>query len=280
MRVLVTGSSGMIGSRVVADLAAAGHAVVEYDLAKGQDILNPAALLDSARGCDAVVHSAALLGLPEQDDCEIMATNLQGTWNVLSAAQEAGIRRAVFLSSVDALGVFKGERSPDYLPLDDAHPCYPATPYAVSKHLAEEMCRLFAAATDVSVICLRPPGVWTEETYAWIRSARAKRTEFEWDPFWEYGAFIDVRDLSQACLCALTCDVERFACLLVSSADVSTSGRTSRELAQFVMPDVEWRGGAKYDAEPFRSLVEIENAKCALGWAPKHSWQAYVERNA
>ena len=186
----------------------------------------------------------------------------------------------VFLSSVDTLGVFKGERSPDYLPLDDAHPCYPTTPYAISKRLAEDMCRHFSASTGVSVVCLRPPEVWTEKTYAWIQSERAKRAEFEWDPFWEYGAFIDVRDLSEACVCALMCRVERLACLLVSSADISTSGRTSRQIAEFVLPNVEWRGGAEYEAEPFRSLVEIRNAKRALVWAPKHSWQSYVAANA
>jgi len=280
MRVLVTGSGGMVGSQVVSDLAASDHTPVEYDLATSRDILDPTTLLDSTQGCDAVVHSAALLGLPDQNDSEIMAANLQGTWNVLSAAQEARISRVVFLSSVDALGVFKGERLPDYLPLDDAHPCYPATPYAISKYLAEVMCRLFSASTDVSIVCLRLPGVWTEQTYAWIQSERAKRAEFEWNPFWEYGAFIDVRDLSRACICALTCGVERFACLLVSSADITTSGQTSRQLAEFVMPDVEWRGGSEYEAEPFRSLVEIENAKRTLEWTPRHSWQSYIERNA
>ena len=76
MRVLVTGSSGMVGSQVVSDLTALDHVVVEYDLAEGQDILDPAALLDSARGCDVVVHSAALLGLPDQSDTEIMTANL------------------------------------------------------------------------------------------------------------------------------------------------------------------------------------------------------------
>jgi nucleoside-diphosphate-sugar epimerase len=270
----------MVASQIVSDLSASDHTTVAYDLAEGRDILDPVSLLDSARGCDAVIHSAALLGLPDQNESEIMATNLLGTWNVLSAAQKVGIQRVVFLSSVDALGVFKGERSPDYLPLDDAHPCYPTTPYAVSKYLAEEMCRLFSASTDVSVVCLRPPGVWNEETYAWIQSERAKRAEFEWAPFWEYGAFIDVRDLSQACICALTCGVERFACLLVSSADITTSGQTSRQLAEFLMPNVEWRGDAEYEAEPFRSLVAIENASRTLAWTPKHSWQSYVGRNA
>ena len=280
MRVLITGSSGMVGSQVVLDLQASGHTAVAYDLATGRDILDPVALLDSAQGCDGVVHSAALLGFPGQDGSEIMATNLQGTWNVLSAAQEAGIRRVAFLSSVDALGVFKGERSPDYLPLDNAHPCYPSTPYAISKYLAEDVCHLFSAATSISIVCLRPPGVWTEETYAWIQSERAKRAECEWDPFWEYGAFIDVRDLSRACICTLTCRVEQFACLLVSSEDITTSGRTSRQLAQLVLPHVEWRGGAPYEAEPFRSLMNIENAKRTLGWAPEHTWKSYVAGNA
>jgi UDP-glucose 4-epimerase len=204
MKVLVTGSSGMIGSQIVADLLSLDHVVVEYDLAMGKDILDPSALLQAAEGCDVAIHSAALLGHPNQTDAEVLAVNLQGTWNVLSAAKIVGIRRVVFLSSVDALGVFKGERAPDYLPLDDEHQCYPTTPYAMSKRLAEDMCRHFSASEAVSVVCLRPPGVWNESTYALIQSERAKRPEFEWNPFWEYGAFLDVRDLSQACICALT----------------------------------------------------------------------------
>jgi UDP-glucose 4-epimerase len=280
MRVLVTGSSGMIGSQIASDLETLGHEVVEYDLANGHDILDPAALLNAARGCNAVVHSAALLGFPNQNASEIMAGNLQGTWNVLSAAKEIGIRRVVFLSSVDALGVFKGERSPDYLPLDDTHPCYPTTPYAISKYLAENMCRVFAASSNVSVVCLRPPGVWTEKTYTWIQSERAKRAAFEWDPYWEYGAFIDVRDLSEASINALSCDIEQFECLLVSAADITTSGRTSRQLTESLHKDVDWRGGPEYQSEPFRSLMDIENAKRILGWSPKYSWLQYVERTA
>jgi len=270
----------LIGSSLVEELVAAGHAVVGYDLQDNRDILHISTLREAARECDAIVHAAALLGLPRESPEQIMAVNLQGTWNVLSVGAEVPVRRVVFLSSVDALGVFKGERPPDYLPLDNAHPCYPTTPYGISKRLAEEMCRFVSESHGLSVICLRPPGVWAQDTYAMILSERAKRPEFEWDPFWEYGAFIDLRDLSRVCLGALTCGMEGYRCLLVASSDITTSGRSSRELAQFVHPDVEWRGGSKYEDEPYRALVDIEPARQLLDWSPQHTWCAFLRGDA
>jgi len=277
MKVLVTGSRGLVGASVAEELRASGHAVVEYDVQDSQDILHLPTLREATRECDTIVHAAALLGQPDESLDQIMSVNLQGTWNVLCAGAEARARRVVFLSSVDALGVFKGERAPDYLPLDDAHPCYPATPYAISKRLAEEMCRFSSEAHGLSVVCLRPPGVWTRDTYTMIVSERAKRPEFEWDPFWEYGAFIDVRDLSRACLRALTCETEGFHCILVLSSDITTSGKTSHELARLVHPNVEWRGGAEYDDEPYRTLLDIGPARQLLDWSPQHTWRAFVE---
>ena len=276
MRVLVTGGRGLIGSSVVEGLAASGHTAVGFDLQDGQDILAAQQLSDAARGCDAIVHAAALLGRPQETPEQIMAVNVQGTWNVLSAGVVARVRRVVFLSSVDALGVFKGERLPDYLPLNDEHPCHPRTPYAISKRLAEEMCRFVSAAHGLPVVCLRPPGVWARDTYTMIQSERAKRPEFEWDPYWEYGAFIDLRDLSRACLSALTSDMQGFYCVLVSSSDITTSGRTSRELARFVHPDTRWRGGPEYEDDSYRSLIDIAPAQRLLDWSPRHTWRAFL----
>jgi nucleoside-diphosphate-sugar epimerase len=113
-----------------------------------------------------------------------------------------------------------------------------------------------------------------------ILSERAKRPEFEWDPFWEYGAFIDLRDLSRACLDTLACDAEGYRCVLVASSDITTSGRTSRELAQFVHPDVEWRGGSRYEDEPYRALVDIEPARQLLDWSPQHTWSEFLKGDA
>ena len=275
MHVLVTGSRGLVGSAAVRALRDSGHSVAEYDLHDAQDILQGPTLRATMRGCDAVLHAAALLGRQGDDRDQIMNVNLQGTWSVLSAAREVGVRRVAFVSSVDALGLFKGERAPDYLPLDDEHPGYPRTPYAISKHLAEQMCRFESEAEALSVICLRPPGVWSESTYGWILAQRAKRPEFEWDPFWEYGAFIDLRDLGRACVRSIECEFEGFSCVAVASSDITTSGRTSRELAAFVHPTVEWRGGAEYDENPYRSLIDIERARKLLDWTPEFTWQAF-----
>jgi UDP-glucose 4-epimerase len=274
LKILLTGNRGMIGSVIEAELQVGGHEVVGYDRLDDLDILDTSSLEKAIRGCDGVMHLASPLGNPGDSPHETMEVIVQGTWNVLLAAEQASVRRIVYMSSVDALGVFKGEREPDYLPLDDSHPCYPVTPYGIGKYLAEQMCRRWCERTGISTICLRPPGVWKPETYAEIRNLRRERPAYEWDPYWEYGAFIDVRDLAAASLRGLSCSLAGFACVLVASSDITTSGKTSRELVDFVHPDVEWRGGPAYQIEPYRSLLITDGAEKLLGWTPIRTWQA------
>ena len=278
MRVLVTGSQGLVGTYVVSTLRASNYDVVEYDLRDSRDILDLPQLLDAAHGCDAIVHAGALLGRAGEGPEQIMMVNVQGTWNAIAASAKTAGGRMVFLSSVDSLGVFKGERSPDYLPLDVAHPCYPTTPYGISKYLAEEACRLSSGGQACSVVSLRPPGVWTPDTYAEIESQRRRGPAYEWDPYWEYGAFIDVRDLAQACVNALTCESGGYSCLLVSSSDITTSGKTSRDMAQSIHADVEWRGGTEYEVDQYRTLLDIEPARRILGWQPEYTWQRFIQQ--
>lgn len=276
MKVLVTGSRGLVGSAVLRELSLRGCGTVGYDRVDGCDILDRSALESAMRGCDAVVHAAALLGRPGESPDQITAVNVEGTRNVLVAGRALAVRRIVFLSSVDVFGVFKGERAPDYLPLDDAHPCYGTTPYGLSKRRGEEMCRPLSDQGGPLTICLRPPGVWSSSTYRMIQAARRERAEFEWSPFWEYGAFIDVRDLALACAQALDCDIDSSKCFSVASSDITTSGRTSREWATFVHPHVEWRGGDEYDADPYRGLIRIGEACRILGWQPTHTWKSFM----
>ncbi len=269
MKVLVTGNQGLIGRAVTSRLQAAGDGVVGFDVADGHDILNPAAVARAAEGCYAIVHLAALLGRPGETADQIMTVNVTGTWNVLAAARANAVSRVVNFSSVNALGIFSGNGTPDYLPIDDAHPPRATTPYGISKRLGEEMCRCFTRDTGIATICIRPPWVCDAEREAAERAKRVADPSAEWSPFWEYGAWIDVRDLADAVYAALTCPDPGHVTALVIADDVA-SAEPSRALAARLLPDVAWRGADLL--HPRAALVTSEVAHRVFGWRPVHNW--------
>ena len=263
-----------MGQVVVERLRRAGQVVVPFDLDEGVDI---AAEGDIDRGLDGVshvVHLAAVLGWHGERAEDHMAVNLVGTWRLLDRAVRAGVSRVVFVSSVDVLGVFKGERAPDYLPLDDDHPCYPTTPYATSKRLAEVLCDDVHRTHGLETVVLRPPGVWTEATYAEIAALRDDRPSYEWDPFWEYGAFLDVRDLAAAIEQALVVAYPGPRPYGLAADETNSSGPTSREWAALLHPDVPWRGdGTHGSGDPHATLLDNRRAKADLRWSPERRWR-------
>jgi len=236
MRVLVTGSSGLIGGAVVARLLAEGCGVIPFDIDGGHDILDAAGVAAAAVGCDAIVNAAG---------------------------------RVVTFSSVNALGVFRGEGVPDYLPIDDDHPLRPPTAYGMAKRLVEELCRCFTVSTGIATICLRPPAVLGPARHALFADARATDPAAEWTPFWEYGAYIDVRDVAYAVLAALRCADPGHVTALIC-ADDSSSTIPARDLARRLLPDVPWRGPEPTD--PARSLVRCDRARAVLAWSPRYRW--------
>lgn len=261
MRVLVTGHRGHIGRHVVRALTAAGHDVMGFDLVDGDDVLDPEAVADALAGCNAVVHLALV------DGGDLVTMNLEATWNVLSAAGD--LDRAVITSSVRALGCFAGAGLPAYLPIDDAHPASPSQPYDVLKLRTEVLAR----DALVETVCIRPPHVLDDDGIAWVRRRRAADEAAEWTPFWEYGAWIHAEDLADAIERALVCDLpEEHVVVTVAADDVSSDQVPGRELAERLLPDVEWRGGPEFDADPWRSLVACRSGRDVLGWSPRRRW--------
>jgi nucleoside-diphosphate-sugar epimerase len=270
--ILVTGNKGKIGRVVEPALRAHGHDVAGFDLLDGKDIRDIDALRAEMSGCGAVVHLAALkLNHSPKDVFEV---NVLGTWNVLAAGEAARVRRIVYFSSVNALGVFLGMRAPDYLPIDDDHPCYPSNAYGVSKRMAEEMCRCFTARTNIPTICLRPPGVWTDENMRQMASKPVDDPDYERTPFWEYGCFIHASDLADATAAALICPDVSHEVLLVNAPDIWSGSKTSRELPKKRYPEVTWRGGGEYEKEPFRPLMVTTRAQKILDWSPRIGWRS------
>lgn len=272
MKILLTGNNGYIGKVVEKELRTSGHKVVGFDLSNGFDVLNQHDLILCSQGCDAMVHLAAI---ETENSLETIRTNLIGTLNVLNTCTELTIKRLVFMSSVDALGIFQGEGIPKYLPIDDQYPCHPQKDYSISKKLAEELCADFADKYEMDIISLRPPGVWSEETYGYIKEKRRENHEFEWSPYWEYGAFIDLRDLAIAIRYSTEKHIRGFHNFLIASSDITTSGLTTMELVKKIHPTVLWKGGPEYKFDLYRSLIDFSGARTILDWEPKYKWKDF-----
>jgi UDP-glucose 4-epimerase len=271
MRVLVSGSSGLIGGAVVEHVLAQGDQVTRFDVAEGHDVLDADDYVAAARGCDAIVHAAGGQQPDASDSGRRFIThNVTGNWNMLEAARNAGIGRVVTFSSVNALGVFRGEAVPDYLPIDDDHPIRPPTAYGMAKRLIEEMCRCYTVTKGLATVCFRPPAVCGPARRARLAAARAADPAAEWTPYWEYGAWIDVRDVAGAVYAALHCPEPSHLTALIVAED-ATSPIPPRELARRLLPDVPWRGPEPVDE--WAPLVHSARAREALGWRPQFRWR-------
>jgi UDP-glucose 4-epimerase len=270
-RVLVTGQQGNVGAPVAAFLRRHGYEVAGFDLADGADVLDLAAVRRAAAGCAAIVHLAALAhdsaGSPEQ----IMAVNVLGTWHVLLAAEAAGVSRVICFSSAQVFGIAEGERLPDYFPVDDAHPRRAMRPYGLSKRLAEDLCEGFTRRTEIPTVALRPVAVWDEAAYSGVRDRWGAQPRSEWEPYWEYGAFVDVRDVAVAVGQALTVPLAGHHRVVLCAPDIAATV-PSLELAGRLAPRVPVTDLDRYRADPWAALVDCSAAATALGWCADHRW--------
>ena len=105
MKVLCTGSSGLIGTPLVRELASRGHEVVPYDIADGYNVLDIYTLTDTMAGCDTVVHLAAIsFPRPKTSWIDFWRQNCVAVQRVASAARACGVRRLIFTSSTAYYG--------------------------------------------------------------------------------------------------------------------------------------------------------------------------------
>ncbi len=284
MNVLVTGGSGNIGTKVVADLLAHGHDVRvldvkspaerKVDFVKGS-VTDPGIVTDAVKDIDAIVHLAAVPSYkPDIPGVDYMNVNVTGTFNVLEAAGRGGAGTVVMASSDSALGfVFcTNPFPPDYFPIDEAHPLKPQDPYGLSKLLGEELCKSATRKYGVKTICLRFCWVWFESTYAGRERLIADNPAHLPRTMWGY---VDVRDVAQACRLAIEQDGgQPHNAFFITAADTYMD-TPSIELIVGNYPDVR-RIDDAYLAESHKSLFDISKARDILGYEPRHNWRSNV----
>jgi UDP-glucose 4-epimerase len=260
-----------VGVSVVSHLRDLGHEVTGFDNVDGDELLDLGAVRRAADGCAAIVHLAALphdtAGSPE----DIMAVNVLGTWHVLLAAEATAAKRVVCFSSAQVFGTAGGERLPDYFPVDDAHPRRAMHAYGLSKCLAEDLCAGFTARTGIPVVALRPVWVWDPGMYQRIEAHWRADPCSQWSPFWEYGGFVDVRDVAVAVHLALTVPLTGHHRLLLCADDIAAT-EPSLAIAARLAPAVSIRDPALFRHDPWRALFDCSAAARVLGWRPRYTW--------
>ena len=171
MNILVIGGAGYIGSHVVREFLDRGHAVRVFDdlssglrenLFPGAEfvhgtILDYPALVYTCQGMktgeafDAVVHLAAFKAAGEsmQKPEKYSVNNISGTINILNAMIETGIKYMVFSSSAAVYG------EPEYLPIDEKHPCNPENYYGFTKLEIERIMGWYDKLKNIRFASLR-----------------------------------------------------------------------------------------------------------------------------
>ncbi|WP_186416897.1 NAD(P)-dependent oxidoreductase [Bosea sp. CS1GBMeth4] len=160
--ILVTGSAGRVGSRVVRRLLEAGQRVTGLDL-RASGIGHPAyrevlggfddraAASEAVRGADAILHLGAFMSWLPADRDRLFTANVEGTRLLLQEATAVKPKRLVFASS----GEVYPETMPEYQPIDEEHPLKPRSPYGLSKLLGEEIVRFFERTSGIPATILR-----------------------------------------------------------------------------------------------------------------------------
>jgi NAD dependent epimerase/dehydratase len=185
-KILITGADGFIGSHLTEAVVRAGYetrAFVLYNSfnswgwldrcdpeVRGKfevfagDVRDPNGVRAALKGCDAVLHLAALIAIPYSyhSPDTYVDTNIKGTLNVVQAARDLDIAKVVHTSTSEVYGTAR------FVPITEEHPLQGQSPYSASKIGADQLALSFHASFGTPVAVVRP-----FNTYGPRQSARA-----------------------------------------------------------------------------------------------------------
>jgi nucleoside-diphosphate-sugar epimerase len=269
MRIAVTGGNGDMGRDLIPYLLEQGHTVVSLDRtipsANRKDVSYFIAdtrdfgqLVSGIRGCEALIHLAAIRAPLNYPDPVVYADNTISSYNALSAASALGIKRLCLASSINAIGgAFSRSPKYDYFPLNEQHPTYAEDPYSLSKWVLEQQADAFARRYEwMKIASLR---------FHWLLDSRdravqntARMDGLSMRHLWAYTI---LGEASRAILLSLLADFTGHEVFYIV-APHTASAYPSLELARQHYPQVEIRG----DLSNFTGFFDCAKATRLLGW--------------
>ncbi|MEO8539891.1 MAG: NAD-dependent epimerase/dehydratase family protein [bacterium] len=288
-RVLVTGGAGFVGSHITDALLSAGHRVLVVDnLSTGRqkNLARDAefACLDIADTQlwtvmqqfrpEAVIHAAAQASVPvsmEQPQADARS-NIMGSLNLIQASLRSAVSQFVYVNTGGAL-----YGHPMYLPIDEAHPVAPISPYGLSKWTAEQYLLLLAGERMQTKV-LRLANVYgprqSPDTEAGVISVFAARM-LDREPVTIYGDgmqtrdFVFVGDVARAAVKALA--VEHSFMLHVSSGRGTSVREIFSRIAEATGYNAEPRFEEARAGDIRHSVLANRAAEDIMAWRPEWS---------
>jgi UDP-glucose 4-epimerase len=288
--VLVTGGAGFIGSHVVDTLVGAGYSVSVVDNLFSGSLANISGHVDDGsvdfveadvrdrdvvgklvHDVDVVVHLAAIVSVPfslENPDLTF-DVNVEGTRAVLSSCVRGGVKRFILVSSCSVYG------APQYLPIDEAHPTGPLSPYAVSKLKGENCCRM--VGSGLGAVVLRLFNVYGSRQvsgeYSGVITKFLEHAE-KGQPLVVYGDgsqirdFVHVSDVADAIL-ALVQDGGVQGVFNVGCGRAVSIGYLAKTILSLSCSDCGVVYEPPRDGEITQSVADVSRAREAFGYEPK-----------
>ncbi|HQR38640.1 MAG TPA: NAD-dependent 4,6-dehydratase LegB [Blastocatellia bacterium] len=298
-KVLVTGADGFIGSHLaeyLVELGADVRAFIYYNSFNSWgwlddsderiresievfagDIRDPHGVRTAMRGCDVVMHLAALIAIPYSyhSPDTYVDTNVKGTLNVVQAARDLGVERVVHTSTSEVYGTAR------FVPITEEHPLQGQSPYAASKIGADQIAQSFQLSFATPVATIRP-----FNTYGPRQSARAVIptiiTQFASGArTLKLGAltptrdFNFVRDTVRGFVAVAECDAAVGQVVNVGSGHEISIGDTARLIGElmdarvaFESDDARMRPAG---SEVERLCADNSRARALTSWAPEYA---------
>ncbi len=293
MKVLITGASGKLGAYVIRQLADEYELVlmsrsrpapefaqipwIEGDLSVWEDCRR------AVVGIDAIQHIGAQPWPTDHPSMQervkeanvpfdsTFRSNMLGTYYLMQAAVEAGVKTVVMAGSNCALGHgFRISQNPfpiDFLPIDETHPTYPEDSYSFSKRAGEDLLASFSRAYGIRTYVTRIAGVCPPDRRQQM-AAEAKPAS-GWNP-WLY-CWVGSEDVA----CAHRLLMEAASDLPVHdvyflNADDTTALEPTRELVEQFNPPL---APLAAELEGHQSFLNCDKLKRAVGWRHCTSWR-------
>lgn len=303
-RVLITGGAGFVGSHIADALLAAGvtEIVAIDNLVRGRrehldaacahsnvtfvegDIRDADLVRRHMRGIDYVFHEAALRITQCAEDPRLgHAVMVDGTYNVLEAAVQAGVKKVIAASSASVYG------EPSALPMDETHPYNNRTLYGAAKIANEHLLRSFNEMYGLPYVALRyfnlygprmdAHGQYVEVMIRWMNSIERGEPPRIFGDGTQTMDFVYVGDVARANLAALRADASD------AVLNVATGQQTSlRELSELLCA-IMGRPDLRAEYAPERTVNPVhhrqgatERAREVIGFSAEVGLREGLER--